>query len=208
MGSWMMHVIIANKVAGKLPNRDKKALLLGGIAPDAVHGQSKVLSHFYEGDHENYSRNIAAETFYKKYGTYKDIDYILGYYIHLISDDLWLKGFYLPWLKNRMEHDKELFHRYHHDFQLLNGKLINHYKVDLRIFEDVENRKIPDLEEVSAEQVKRLLTQVRSHWDNDGDISQNSLQVFTLEQIVGYIETSVEISMYFLNEKGYVTTWK
>ncbi|MDY0407973.1 hypothetical protein [Paracerasibacillus soli] len=107
-----------------------------------------------------------------------------------------------------MEHDKELFHRYHHDFQLLNGKLINHYKVDLRIFEDVENRKIPDLEEVSAEQVKRLLTQVRSHWDNDGDISQNSLQVFTLEQIVGYIETSVEISMYFLNEKGYVTTWK
>ncbi|MDY0407972.1 hypothetical protein [Paracerasibacillus soli] len=49
MGSWMMHVIIANKVAGKLPNRDKKALLLGGIAPDAVHGQSKVLSIFMRG---------------------------------------------------------------------------------------------------------------------------------------------------------------
>jgi hypothetical protein len=86
-----MHLIIANSVAEQLSISDKASFLLGGIAPDAV--LPKDLSHFYAGDHSDYSRYIDAEGFLTKYANYKQAPYILGYYSHLIADDLWLKGY-------------------------------------------------------------------------------------------------------------------
>src|SRR5690554_6448788 len=109
MGSRIMHLIIASEIAKKLSVTERKAFLLGGIAPDAV--SPKELSHFFEGNHNDFSRRISYEKFYKKYSKYDHSDYILGYYTHLIADDLWLKGFYLPWLKNRLV-DKAVFDRY------------------------------------------------------------------------------------------------
>lgn len=56
----------------------------------------------------------------------KDSNFIQGYYTHLITDASWLKGFYLPRLKNRMEADENIFNRYHNDFLLLNIKLLDY----------------------------------------------------------------------------------
>ncbi|CAM4013533.1 hypothetical protein SAEN111111_03265 [Saccharibacillus endophyticus] len=33
----------------------------------------------------------------------------------------------MPWLRNRMEEDPEVYPLYHNDFKLLNGKLLEHY---------------------------------------------------------------------------------
>jgi Zinc dependent phospholipase C len=105
-----MHLIIANQIAEKVLISDKSSFLIGGIAPDSV--SPKDLSHFYIGDVNDYSRSIAYEKFIEKYSGSSNTEFILGYYTHLIADDLWLKGFYLPWLKNRMENDKEIFNKY------------------------------------------------------------------------------------------------
>lgn len=120
-----MHLIIANQIADQLSIKDKISFLLVGVAPDAV--SPKDLSHFFAGSHREYSRSIDYEQFINKYSSHKHSDFILGYYTHLIADDIWLKGFYLSWLKNRLENDKDLFDRYHKDFRLLNGKLLNYY---------------------------------------------------------------------------------
>ncbi|WP_309246306.1 hypothetical protein [Cytobacillus oceanisediminis] len=92
---------------------------MGGIAPDAV--SPKDLSHFYKGRTDDYKSIVY------KYRNISHSPYILGYYIHLIADHVWLTGFYLPWLKNRMEKDDEVFTRYHNDFRLCNAKLSGHY---------------------------------------------------------------------------------
>lgn len=201
MGSRIMHLVISYRIAERFSITDKQAFLLGGIAPDAV--SPKGLSHFYEGEHHNFTRKIAYERFYHKYSGDIHQDYILGYYTHLIADDLWLKGFYLPWLKNRMENDENIFTRYHHDFKLLNGKLLDYYGIGSNLLDGmVEGSSIIDIQEVKAGEVKDLLPFVEEDMDYGEKELNEKLTVFTFEQILGYIETAVEKSIFHLKLKG------
>lgn len=130
----------------------------------------------------------------------KSAEYFLGYYTHLIADDLWLTGFYLPWLKNRMENDKQVFTRYHNDFRLLNGKLLRYYRMGLELTDGLEHVFIPDLDEVPAKNVKAFLPHLKQDMENSQKDTDEPLQVFTLEQIIGCIETSVEKGIFYVNK--------
>jgi hypothetical protein len=191
MGSRLMHLIIADKIADHLLVRDKQAFLLGGVAPDAV--SPKELSHFYAGDVGHFTRFIDYERFLESYRHHQHRDYIMGYYTHLIADDLWLKGFYLPWLKNRMESDSTILHLYHEDFRLLNGKLADYYRLTPESLRDIEKTKsICDLEEVPIKNVKEFIPHLVNDMDYHPKDLDVPLHVFTFNQIIGYIETSIE----------------
>ena len=194
MGSRIMHLIIANRIAECLSIEDRTPFLLGSVAPDAV--STKDQSHFFKGELQDYSRSIDYKGYLHKYSSQVESDYILGYFTHLIADDIWLKGFYLPWLRNRMEANKELYHLYHNDFRLLNGKLLEYYG-----FTD-ELRKmlgyIPsifDLEEVKSKDVEQLIPYVLGDMEFDKEVINEKPNVFTFDQIVGYIETSVDAGL-------------
>ncbi|MFD2446465.1 zinc dependent phospholipase C family protein [Bacillus sp. CGMCC 1.16607] len=199
MGSRIMHLIIANQIAQRVKIADRTSFLLGGVAPDAV--SPKDLSHFYRGDLSEYTRSIGYDIFIGKYRHYQHSEYILGYYSHLIADDLWLKGFYLPWLKNRMEQDNNVFDQYHQDFQLLNGKLLNYYRVDNDILRDLDNNdSIIDLQEVTVKDVKGFIPYLLKDMDYDQKDIKEDLQVFTFDQIIGYVETSIEKGIFHLKK--------
>lgn len=191
MGSRIMHLVIANRIAERLTIEDKTTFLLGGIAPDAV--SPKEFSHFFKGQVQDYSRMIDYKGFLDKYSSQEENHYVLGYFTHLIADDIWLKGFYLPWLKNRMEANKEIFNSYHNDFRLLNGKLLDYYgfanelRKTLRYFPT-----ILDLEEVKAKDVEKLVPYVLEDMEYNKEVINEKLNVFTFDQIIGYIETSVD----------------
>ncbi|MGM8214652.1 zinc dependent phospholipase C family protein [Bacillaceae bacterium W0354] len=198
MGSRIMHLIIANKVAEHLSINDRTSFLIGGIAPDAASPKS--LSHYFSGDAEDYTRCIDFNKFLSNYRSQKDKSYILGYYTHLIADDIWLTGFYLPWLKNRIEASKDVYQQYHHDFHLLNGKLLEHYQFKKKLMRDLNQvSAIPDLKEVKAKEVEAFIPYVLGDMEYSKDELYDPLKVFTFEQIVGYIETSVERGLYNLN---------
>ncbi|MFE8700106.1 hydrolase [Cytobacillus sp. FJAT-54145] len=191
MGSRIMHALIANRIIDILHIKDRTSFLIGGIAPDAV--TPKEASHFFTGDVMDYSRSIDFYGFIYKYNHVKNSEYILGYYTHLIADDIWLKGFYLPWLRNRMDHDPKVYNQYHHDFHLLNAKLLNYYNVAEELREHLSSKSaIIDLEEVSSADVVEFLPHVISDMDYTNNDLESPLQVFTFDQIIGYIETSVE----------------
>lgn len=63
MGSRIMHLVIANKIADHFSIENKSSFLLGGVAPDAVAPKEK--SHFFIGDVNDYSRRIDFEHFLK-----------------------------------------------------------------------------------------------------------------------------------------------
>ena len=197
MGSRIMHLIIANKIAEKLSLKNKTAFLLGGIAPDAVN--SKDSSHFFRGDHADYSRYVAYPDFLEKYSSIKDNPYILGYYTHLIADDLWLQGFYVPWLKNRIESDDTIAQAYYNDFSLLNGKLLAYYGYKNELVESLNTSiDIINLDEVPEGNIPKFIPYVLEDMDyNPRDINE-SLKVFTLEQVIGYIETSVNKGVFYI----------
>ena len=194
MGSRIMHSIIGEKIAQALSIEDKTSFLLGSIAPDAIFSHDeKNLSHFFIGDVQDYSRSVDYKGFLHKYSSYINYPYILGYFAHLIADDIWLKGFYLSWLKNRMDADEGLYKLYHNDFRLLNGKLLEHYGLtdDLRnSFSHIP--AIINLEEVTSKQVGDFVPYVLGDMDYDKEVLDEELNVFTFNQMVGYIETSVD----------------
>ena len=99
MGSRIMHVIIASGIAEKLSIHDKTSFLLGAVALMLFIQKEKGTSHFYAGTTKNYTRRIDYDSFFHKYESHIDSPFILGYYTHLIADDNWLSGFFLPWLK-------------------------------------------------------------------------------------------------------------
>jgi hypothetical protein len=199
VGSRIMHVIIANKIAERLSIEDRTPFLLGSIAPDAVTTKNE--SHFFVGEHQDYSRSVDYKGFLNKYSSQADSLYILGYYTHLIADEIWLKGFYLPWLRNRMDADKGIHDLYHDDFRLLNGKLLEHYR-----FRD-ELRKtlyyiptIIDLQEVKSKDVEAFISYVLGDMEYENGVVNQKLNVFMFEQIVGYIETSVDMGLLNLKQ--------
>lgn len=199
MGSRIMHLVIANRIAECLSIEDRTLFLLGSIAPDAVSTKNE--SHFFTGEHQDYSRSVDYKGFLHKYSSQADSHYILGYFTHLIADDIWLKGFYLSWLKNRMEANKELYNLYHNDFRLLNGKLLEYYG-----FTD-ELRKmlsyfpaIFDLQEVKSTDVEKFIPYVLGDMEYDKEVINEKLNVFTFDQIVGYIESSVDMGLLNLKQ--------
>lgn len=197
-----MHLVIANRIAESLLIEDRTSFLLGGIAADAV--STKDLSHFFRGEIQDYSRSVDYKGFLHKYSSQVENLYILGYFTHLIADDIWLKGFYLPWLKNRMEENKEIPNLYHNDFRLLNGKLLEHYGFTNELRKMLSNIPIIlDLEEVKSEDVEKFVPYVLGDMEYDKAVINEDLNVFTFNQIVGYIETSVDMGV--LNIKPYIS---
>ncbi|GIO51992.1 zinc dependent phospholipase C family protein [Paenibacillus cineris] len=200
MGSRIMHLIIGYRIAEKLYIQDRTSFLLGSVAPDAV--QTKDESHFFKGEHQNYTRYIDYHGFLNKYKLYSDNPYVLGYFTHLIADDQWLKGFYMPWLRNRMEADAGLYPLYHNDFRLLNGKLLEHYGCTEEMRQAISGSpKVIDLEEVKAKEAIDIVPHVLGDMDYDKHRIDEPLNVFSLIQIEGYIETSVNIGVMKLQRK-------
>ncbi|QNK86188.1 zinc dependent phospholipase C family protein [Sporosarcina sp. resist] len=190
MGSRIKHLVIANKIAERLLIEDRTSFLLGGIAPDAV--SPKDLSHFFKGEVQDYSRYIDYKGFLYKYSSKAESHYLLGYFTHLIADDIWLKGFYLPWLKNRMEANKELLNLYHNDFRLLNGKLLEYYDFTDELREMLSYPPtIFDLQEVKSKEVEEFIPYILGDMEYDKEVINEKLNVFSFNQIVGYIEASV-----------------
>ncbi|MDH5162431.1 hydrolase [Heyndrickxia oleronia] len=199
MGSRIMHLIIAEQITNKISISNKEAFLLGGVAPDAV--TSKEISHFYIGNLSDFTRSIDFNGFFVKYKEMFPSDYLLGYYIHLIADDLWLKGFYIPWLKNRMDNDEDILELYHNDFRLLNGKLLNYYQInDVQINNTDTIDGICDLNEVQIKDIKAFLPYLYEDIQYEETVLEENLNVFTFNQIIGYIETSIEKALFHLKD--------
>lgn len=197
MGSRIMHLVIANRIAENLSMKDRTLFLLGSIAPDAV--SPKDVSHFFIGDVQDFSRSVDYQGFLEKYSSQADSLYIRGYYTHLIADDVWLRGFNLPWLRNRMEADKELLHLYHHDFKLLNGKLLEYYSLTDELRKMMSSvPEVLDLDEVTSKEVHDFIPYVLEDMEYDKENMKDELNVFTFTQMIGYIETSVELGIFHI----------
>ncbi|WP_422657607.1 zinc dependent phospholipase C family protein [Paenibacillus sp. EC2-1] len=200
MGSRIMHLIIGQQIAEKLNVEDRTSFLLGSIAPDAV--QTKDESHFYKGEHHNFTRHIDYLGFLNKYKIHSNNLYVLGYFAHLIADEQWMKGFYMPWLRNRMEEDPEVYPLYHHDFRLLNGKLLEHYDCteEMRKALQKNARAVIDLQEVNSSEALDLVPHVLADMEYEQSLIQEPLNVFSFIQIKGYIETSVNVGIMNLQK--------
>ena len=81
MGSRLMHLIIGELVASSLNMiKNRRDFLVGSIAPDAAFTwERKNITHYFEGDLDQGTRQINYTKFIDTHISYVNDDYSLGY---------------------------------------------------------------------------------------------------------------------------------
>jgi len=114
-----IHLCIAKKLLKD--NIDKELFYIGNIAPDSWRNSNsnKQESHFEIDGKINYMN------FYNKYKNYLDNPYVLGYFIHLITDKYWYSN---ELSTVYYKHNKVDI--YNEEIGKLVCNLTKHYKID------------------------------------------------------------------------------
>lgn len=102
MGTWISHFRIAERLLERLPDLDAEAFILGNVAPDSGRPNAdwtafdppKTVTHFLEpGEDEGRIRDLQFYRDFVRPAQREDrrkFSFILGYFTHLVSDNLWM----------------------------------------------------------------------------------------------------------------------
>ncbi len=109
MATWIAHLRIADNLNKKITIQNRIPFIIGNIGPDCGvpnEDWSKFdppadISHW----RNDKTREIEHEDFYTKYCSKNYDDFYLGYYVHLLTDDLWGK---LVYKKKKIEYAEEM----------------------------------------------------------------------------------------------------
>jgi hypothetical protein len=195
MGSRIMHLIIANKVYEKLNISTQQPFLLGGIAPDAAFSRErKNISHFYEGDLSDETRFVNYHSFIDKYSSEIKSEFMLGYLTHLVADDVWIKFIYFKNnFKSRLDADPSLLERWHNDFRILNGRLIERYKcLDLKNNLIQCNPLKYNIDEINYSELEILINDSLNDFKYSKEELVKELQVYNISEVMDYIKLSID----------------
>ena len=206
MASSMIHIAVANEL-NKTLNRDNKKLLIGSIAPDIAKliGRTKIVSHFQDKDDDLPNLN----KFLSKYKSDLSDDFVLGYYIHIFTDYLWIKYFVPDFYENGIIYkldgtienisvDRKINYFYN-DYTNLNIKLIDEYNLDLSIFyEDIP--KLKDIiKEIPMNKIYVIIDQAGIILENT---KESKSYIFDMNLVNKFIKTSVDYILSNLKEIG------
>ena len=177
MGSAVMHLCVGKKVAQKLNSVDRKAFLIGNLAPDLskITNQSKYISHFLKKIEINDSEREVPDLdkFVKKYKNRLNEPFIQGYLCHLISDDIWFREYIPNHVISITEDKKQILLRdiddyrpyddfrsiMYSDYSKTNKYLFEMYKINLKKYDDM-NIPNPNMEEFEYEEIHKLIEQI------------------------------------------------
>ncbi|MCB2296194.1 zinc dependent phospholipase C family protein [Clostridium tagluense] len=193
MASRIIHICIADKLA-KIHNLNYRCFLLGSIAPDAHYPNlpPHVGSHFALPEEKRKVNNfIDYPIFIHKYLNNNRNDFFLGYYCHLISDEIWYSDIYTKYILANNENDilsrMELVYR---DYRRLNGKVIQYYCIN-----DLSNISLDLLDGLRMEEIdltafENILEEAKTDF-NYGMESNEPLELLEFEEITNYINKAV-----------------
>lgn len=188
MGSRVMHYCISTILRNELKINDDQ-FLLGNLAPDVYKskGELKEVSHFTKKD-DCGTRYIDYWYFHNKYLTKNTTPFHLGYYFHLLSDDIWLKDIYnkkVKWLPQDIKTEaKKMYYR---DFWRLNGKIIDFYSLEL-----VPLKEQPiDIEEIDFLLFPELISDLETDFNLADSVKGESLEILEFAEVIQIIEKTV-----------------
>lgn len=212
MASCLIHLAVANEV-NKVLKRDKTSILVGSIAPDIskLVNQDRSISHFtniVDEKEEEYYLNDAPDIskFLKKYKTYLDDDFVLGYYIHLYTDYLWFKYFVPDFIENgyitKLDGTKhklngEMASLYiYNDYTNLNGDIFDKFDMDIKIF----SNELPEfkniIEEIPMDKLNILMDKMSMII---GNMNKKKELVFNMDNIYKFVETATNLVLAHYN---------
>ena len=204
MASTIIHLAVANEI-NKVLKKDRAKILIGSIAPDLskIVGDERNKSHF-STDNSGISN---LDYFLNKYKKNLDDSFVLGYYIHLYTDYLWIKYFLSEILNGskitkingtieNVTKEQKIEYMYN-DYTNLNVQVIEKYNLDLKLF----YLPLPDIDkiidEIPMDKLNLLI-------ETAGIIIINSIKnkpyMFDIENVSKFIDTSAKLILLSLDE--------
>lgn len=137
MATWLTHLRVADKVADSLNIQNFPLYFVGSIAPDNDFPAD--CSHWCtNGDKKTCSTNKFYDEFVRNRHNKEDVDFYLGYYVHLCTDVYWQKEKLYP-LQCTQENIRELKEMW--------GKVDTQFMCEMQVFRPfVELGKAGNLE--------------------------------------------------------------
>lgn len=90
---------------------------------------------------------------------------------------------------------------YYNDFKLLNAQLLHHYDKEQQLFALLnQEANIVNIEEISRKNVLAFRQYIFEDMLYPEQHLHENLQVFSFDQIVGYIETAIEKGTFFIEQ--------
>ena len=199
MASAIIHLAVANEL-NKVLNKDYKSIMIGAIAPDIwkqVGELSKSPSHFKDSDDTDIPN---LDKFLYKYKDMLKDDFVLGYYIHLLTDYYWFK-YFLPSIYNERKSiltkldgtkiyltDNELGEYIYNDYTNINVEVIDAYSLRLDLFYE----EVPEFKNIISE---IPMDKIDVLMDKMGLIIENSTYnkeyIFDIKSIMNFVEMCV-----------------
>lgn len=205
MASALIHIAVADGI-NKIIKRKESEYLIGSIAPDIakIVGIDRNITHFQD-ENKNYPN---LDKFLSKYEKNLNDDFVMGYYIHLLTDYFWYKYFFTEILNDNTitkldgtkikasnEETRELIYS---DYTNLNISVIEEYDLNLKIFYNEIPKLQNIIEEIPIQDINKLIEKM-------GIIIENSKKeknyVFSIEDIKTFIKTCTDLIMGVLEEK-------
>lgn len=168
----IIHLLITEKIINRLNSKvtiNDSLFYAGSIAPDAIHAKAnyvredKKRSHLRMGirDSDFHNKNNL-ELFYKRVGEFKSkhinfsnsqVDFYIGYLIHLITDELFIRTIRLDYIKEMnkngiIKEDKYFFKAFIEDVDKIDNQLLEN-------FDDIERVQayLSDVEELEVDSI-------------------------------------------------------
>lgn len=193
MGSRLIHAAIAQKLMTIHSFLDD-AFFLGNEAPDAdkTSDLTKGDTHFLVPNNRGTQR-IDLRQFLTQYPSSLTNNFMLGYYTHLVADELWLQDIFSHHIPaGPVGVRQQLLTLYYQDFQQLNRFLINQYA--LVPYERDITPVVPTTVNLDA------LRQLMAEYNHDFDlIDERPLQLLQQSEVDNHIAKVVKMMTNMIN---------
>ncbi|WP_322906152.1 hypothetical protein [Paenibacillus campi] len=192
MGSRLMHYCIAALIESRLGWHSPE-FMLGNLAPDVaeygVRDQNKRLSHFVRLDSVG-EGFFDLERFVARYLREQRSLFHIGYYFHLLADDLWIKRIYIP----TIQHASHLLRTdvkecYQRDLNSLGGRLMRHYQL---LYTDLEHKVLP-MAEADLTCLPQLVDDLKADIQTaQQQAEQQPLEILDWDTVIETLDHTVE----------------
>lgn len=194
MSSRMIHLAISKKICEEL-NLHVGKFNFGNLLPDLYQeDKGKDSSHYrikketYEESKSDRYQYYDFDRFFSNYSDKINNEIYLGYYCHLITDEMWIQKIYIKYMRDKDRKKKYDLQKYYYDDYLK----INHWvkqKYNLKNIIEIDSYEIEYVDKEKNCNLLELLKKDFSVEDVDSD-----LLILDLDEIYKFIdETSAGI---------------
>lgn len=224
MPGYVIHMAAASRLLeekGETNSSFIDAFLLGNIIPDAMARDAKKESHFWDDEtYKNLNRIPNIDAFMLEYGDSLEDPFVLGYYTHLLLDNLFVREYwsehfdmldkdmnqetlydkvqYMRMKKAGIVYLREEFFSdslYYGDYDRMYPYILERYNIQLpKNIKELDGIRIP-ITQINGEEaipiLQSMLVKVGSLCYRKENINKKQLKIFELEHIYSLVEKVV-----------------